>query len=110
MAAMNIAKVALLATLAACAAGCAASAKTPAQEQVYARYEVCKVQYPRYRLIRVARDGQFWYQPADADGAAFAICLMTDPVVHESPQIHCEPGSVSSVCTHPETYRGGMPR
>ena len=64
----------------------------------------------RYRLIRVERDGQFWFQPRDADGAAFAMCLIKDAAVHESPQIQCELGSVSSVCTHPETYRGGTPR
>jgi hypothetical protein len=66
-----IAKVALLASLAALVAGCAPRVdNTPAQERTWAAYAACRALYPttRVQIDRVNPDGS-WYWYARTSGA-----------------------------------------
>jgi len=55
--------------------GCATFQNTPAQERVYSRYEVCRVNYPGYQIVRVYSDGRFDFRPLDSGATAFVQCM-----------------------------------
>ena len=68
------ATVVQLAGLAALAA-CPTFANTAAQDQTYARYEVCRVQFPRYTLTHVLPDGRASFIPVPSKNSSVATIL-----------------------------------
>ncbi len=55
--------------------GCATLANTPAQDRVYARFEVCRQTYPQFHLVYVAPNGWFRAQPMDPASRDFIQCM-----------------------------------